>query len=147
MVRGRIGFRLPLRYSLTSLLTYFLTILNDENDSGESSKNDPSKIKKAMKRKMNAKKKSAVAWKGRIEKTNQSKIERQTIRQHNLKQRKVGGAAGANLSKKRISEDAEAGETKRRRMGPHSEKSRAGFEGKKQGFINEKDNKRSVVAK
>jgi len=54
----------------------------------------------------------------------------------------LGGAVGANLSSKRIVErdndgDGEEGggkKEKRRRLGPHS--NRAGFEGKKSGFIN-----------
>ena len=55
----------------------------------------------------------------------------------------MGGAAGANLSSKRIVErddngggDGTGGEKKekRRRLGPHA--NRAGFEGKKSGFIN-----------
>ena len=56
----------------------------------------------------------------------------------------MGGAAGANLSSKRIKDqDEEAGgsgdtKEKRRRLGPHSNqgRNRAGFEGKKSGFIN-----------
>ena len=73
----------------------------------------------------------------------QGKIdERQSIRNHNLKQRGIGGNAGANLSSKRIKE-AEAGDgtgaggekPKRARQGPHAI-GRAGFEGKKQDFIN-----------
>lgn len=71
--------------------------------------------------------------------------ERQSIRNHNLKQRGIGGNAGANLSSKRI-KDAEAGvdngtgaggekKAKRPRQGPHAG-GRAGFEGKKQDFIN-----------
>ena len=52
----------------------------------------------------------------------------------------MGGAVGANLSSKRIVErdngEEEGGgkKEKRRRLGPHS--NRAGFEGKKTGFIN-----------
>lgn len=104
---------------------------------GERIRDDPKQIKKAMKRKLTKKAKSAQAWKTRIDKTKDSMLERQQVRQHNIGQRKVGGAAGANLSKKRIVTQEEEGEgKKRRRMGPHAEKSRAGFEGKKQGFIN-----------
>ena len=74
--------------------------------------------------------------------------ERQKIRQHNIGQRKLGGAAGANLSRKRIEDgDGEGGDgkdkvggsvvkSKRPRLGPHSGNARAGFEGKKQDFIN-----------
>ena len=75
-------------------------------------------------------------------------LERQKLRRHNLDQRKKGGAAGANLSRKRIVEAPGAtGEDgkKRRRMGPHAEKSRAGFEGKKQGFINNKEKKTATA--
>ncbi len=81
-----------------------------------------------------------------MEQTKEKMDERQMIRNHNVKQRALGGAAGANLSKKRIKDDADdtgAGkdgesskDKKRPRLGPHSGKARAGFEGKKQDFIN-----------
>jgi len=80
--------------------------------------------------------------------------ERQQIRRHNLDQRKLGGKAGANLSRKRIgNEDGDAdgdkngealNDKKRRRMGPHADKTRAGFEGKKKGFINKDKNSAGV---
>lgn len=110
--------------------------------------NDPARIKQAMKRKANKKAKSAEAWKSRTDKTQGAMKERQSIRNSNLDRRKLGGATAANLSKKRIVEDpksssAEGGGDgkKKRRLGPHAEKSRAGFEGKKQGFINKGDSK------
>ncbi|KAL3779656.1 hypothetical protein ACHAW5_003655 [Stephanodiscus triporus] len=124
--------------------------------------NDPALLKKALKRKAKkksasakawnsrrkAKKKSASAkaWNSRVEKTKDAIAERQRIRSHNLDQRKLGGATAANLSSKRIVE-GDAGEgvdggkaEKRRRLGPHSNQggNRAGFEGKKSGFINGK---------
>jgi len=103
---------------------------------GERVKDDPSKIKKALKRKASKKLKSAKAWKTRLDSTQQQMDERQKIRNHNLSRRKVGGSAGANLSSKRIETDTtKTGgdeKTKSRRL------SRAGFEGKKQEFLNKK---------
>lgn len=80
-----------------------------------------------------------------MEQTKEKMDERQAIRNHNIKQRAIGGMAGANLSKKRIKDiegDEKAtgtsgGEVKKRaRLGPYSGKGRAGFEGKKRDFIN-----------
>ena len=108
--------------------------------------NDPALLKKALKRKAKKKSASAKAWNSRVEKTKDAIAERQRIRSHNLDQRKLGGATAANLSSKRIVE-GDAGEgvdggkaEKRRRLGPHSNQggNRAGFEGKKSGFINGK---------
>ncbi|KAL7547061.1 hypothetical protein ACHAWF_010382 [Thalassiosira exigua] len=116
------------------------------NDSRKAS--DPKLLKKAMKRKAKKKAASAKAWSARIDQAEDAAKNWQQIRAHNLDQRKLGGAAGANLSSKRIAEkDDEAGnegggkKEKRRRMGPHAQKTggganRAGFEGKKSGFIN-----------
>jgi len=113
---------------------------------------DPALLKKAIKRKFKKKEKSQKAWKSRMEQTRESIDERQKIRGHNLDQRRIGGAAGANLSKKRINDEdgkgaddskggtTEPGGKKRARLGPHAGKGRAGFEGKKQDFIN-KSNK------
>ena len=74
---------------------------------------------------------------------------KQQIRMHNIDARKMGGATGANLSSKRIVEqnsdgngggdgDGSKKKEKRRRLGPHSGQgqNRAGFEGRKSGFIN-----------
>ena len=104
-------------------------------------------LKKALKRKAKKKAKSQEAWKSRMEQAKEKMDERQRIRSHNIKQRSLGGAAGANLSKKRIKDDdvgADGTEgdnqdkKKRPRLGPYSKNasSRAGFEGKKQDFIN-----------
>ena len=113
--------------------------------------NDPALLKKALKRRAKKKSASAKAWNSRVEKVRDAAAERQRIRGHNLDQRKLGGATAANLSSKRIVErDAGEGDgagggggkdgkgEKRRRMGPHSNQggNRAGFEGKKSGFIN-----------
>mmetsp|Transcript_16876 Transcript_16876/g.23883 ORF Transcript_16876/g.23883 Transcript_16876/m.23883 type:complete len:451 (+) Transcript_16876:195-1547(+) len=109
---------------------------------GEKNKNtDTSQLKKQIKRKVKKKAKSQEAWKSRMENVKEKMDERQKIRNHNIDKRKLGGAAGANLSKKRINEDekekdAATGGKKRPRLGPHSGKGRAGFEGKKQDFIN-----------
>ena len=104
-------------------------------------------LKKALKRKVKKKAKSQEAWKSRMDQAKEKMDERQRIRSHNIKQRSFGGAAGANLSKKRIKDD-DAGadgtegdkvdKKKRPRLGPYSKNasSRAGFEGKKQDFIN-----------
>mmetsp|Transcript_21104 Transcript_21104/g.37965 ORF Transcript_21104/g.37965 Transcript_21104/m.37965 type:complete len:398 (-) Transcript_21104:159-1352(-) len=102
--------------------------------SGERVKDDPAKIKKALKRKAAKKQKSATAWKNRMEHTKQKMDERQKIRNHNLNKRKMGGSAGANLSKKRIATEGDAANTKdaKRRL------SRPGFEGRKQEFLNKK---------
>lgn len=99
-------------------------------------------LKKAIKRKTKKKAKSQESWKSRMDQTQEKMDERQKIRSHNIKQRALGGAAGANLSKKRIkedenntTEDGSKDKKKRPRLGPYS-KSRAGFEGKKADFIN-----------
>lgn len=110
--------------------------------SGDQTKDaDPTLLKKAIKRKAKKKAKSQDAWKSRMEQTKEKMDERQKIRSHNIGKRAIGGIAGANLSKKRIAEDDKEadgadGKKKRARLGPHSGKSRAGFEGKKQDFIN-----------
>ena len=96
--------------------------------SGDRVKDDPAKLKKALKRQAAKKTKSAKSWKSRMDHTQQKMNERQKIRQHNLAKRKQGGAAGANLSKKRIVTE----EDKKTKRG------RAGFEGRKQEFLNDK---------
>ena len=102
---------------------------------------DPALLKKALKRKAKKKAKSQESWKSRMEQTKEKMDERIRIKSHNKKQRALGGAAGANLSKKRI-KDMEGDETKdgsekkkKARLGPYA-KGRAGFEGKKNDFIN-----------
>lgn len=94
---------------------------------GERIKEDPAKLRKAINRRDAKKKKSAKAWKSRMDQTKEKMDERQKIRHHNLSKRKQGGAAGANLSKKRIAPEEDG-----------QKKSRAGFEGRKQGFLNTK---------
>lgn len=107
---------------------------------------DTSILKKAIKRKAKKKAKSVESWKSRMDQTRDSMDERQKIRDHNLTNRAKGGNDGANLSSKRIKDDddkaggggggGEGGKdrAKRPRLGPHA--GRAGFEGKKQDFIN-----------
>ena len=110
--------------------------------SGDRVKDDPARLKKQLKRKIAKKTKSAKAWKTRMNQTQQKMDERQNIRTHNLNQRKIGGQSGANLSKKRIvTEETTTKETRKSRKAAAkaaggSGGGRAGFEGKKQGFIN-----------
>lgn len=99
--------------------------------SGERVKDDPAKLKKALKRKAAKKQKSTKAWKSRLDQTKQKMDERQKIRNHNLNKRKQGGSAGANLSKKRIASEGDDKDGKKKL-------SRPGFEGRKQGFLNKK---------
>ena len=97
--------------------------------------NDPTLIKKALKRKAKQKASSAKSWEARTRQTEESVAERQKIRSHNLEKRKIGGTVAANLSKNKVvEEEPEKSSAKRRRMGPHA--NRAGFEGKKQDYIN-----------
>lgn len=112
--------------------------------SGERVRDDPALIRKAMKRKAKKKAKSAKAWEARTEQLKDAKDQKQKIRSHNLEKRKLGGTVAANLSKKRIAteedKDNEGKKEKRPRLGPYAGaggKSRAGFEGKRQAFINE----------
>ena len=93
-------------------------------------KDDPSKVRKAIKRKEAKKTKSQKAWKTRMQQQSETAKNRQQIRQHNLQTRQLGGAAGANLSKKRIADPETNSSDKTRKGG------RAGFEGRKQGFLN-----------
>lgn len=101
--------------------------------SGDRVKDDPTKLKKAIKRQAAKKAKSSKAWKSRMEQTQQKMNERQKIRQHNLTQRKQGGAAGANLSKKKIVTDDDKKKAAGGKRG-----GRPGFEGRKQEFLNDK---------
>lgn len=101
--------------------------------SGDRVKNDPSRLKKALQRKVSQKEKSQKAWKSRMDQTRDKMDERQKVRNHNINKRKEGGSAGANLSSKKIKDDAKEGEEKKTRK-----MSRAGFEGKKQDFLNNK---------
>lgn len=103
--------------------------------SGDRVKDNPAKLKKAIQKKQAQKKKSQKAWKSRMEQTQEKMQERQKIRSHNLEKRRVGGAVGANLSNKRIVDETDQTDKEKgsRRL------SRAGFEGKKQDFLNPKD--------
>ena len=93
-------------------------------------KDDPSKLRKVIKRKEAKKSKSQKAWKTRMDQQSEKAKNRQQIRQHNLQTRKMGGAAGANLSKKRVADPASNPSDTKKSGG------RAGFEGRKQGFLN-----------
>lgn len=99
---------------------------------GQRVKDDPSKLKKVLKRKEAKKKKSEKAWKSRMETAHKAVKERQKIRTHNLNARKKGGVIGANLSKKRIVTEED--------VGKKLERQRAGFEGRKKGFLNSPKN-------
>lgn len=94
---------------------------------GERIKDDPAKLRKALKKRDAKKKKSAKAWKSRMEQTKEKMDDRQKVRNHNLSKRKLGGSAGANLSSKKIATEDDG-----------VKKSRPGFEGRKQGFLNTK---------
>lgn len=96
---------------------------------GERVKDDPAKLRKAIKHQVAKKAKSSKAWKSRMEQTKEKMGERQKIRNHNIAQRKLGGSAAANLSKKRIVTEDDKDKPKKRL-------SRAGFEGRKQDFLN-----------
>lgn len=111
---------------------------------GEKNNNDPALLKKAIKRRAKKKVKSQEGWKVRMNQVKDNMDERQKIRSHNLDKRQLGGAAGANLSHKRIEEEDEKDSStkKKGRLGPHSSKGREGFEGKKQEFINGKGKKK-----
>ena len=106
--------------------------------SGERVKDDPAKLKKALKRQEAKKSKSAKAWKSRMDQTKAKMDERQKIRNHNLGKRKLGGSEGANLSRKRIDtgDDNDDGKSKGKKGGRRL--SRAGFEGRRQEFLNKK---------
>lgn len=109
--------------------------------SGERIKDDPAKLKKALKRKATKKQKSTKAWKARLQQTQQKMDERQKVRNHNLNKRKLGGAAGANLSKKRISSTDDTDVKTSRSGGKDGRRlSRPGFEGRKQDFLNKTKN-------
>ena len=98
-------------------------------------KDDPSKLRKAVKRREAKKNKSQKAWKTRLEQQSQSSKSRQQIRQHNLQMRKRGGVAGANLSKKKIASASDPQDEERKGGGQRGG-CRAGFEGRKQDFLN-----------
>jgi hypothetical protein len=94
---------------------------------GQRVKDDPAKIRKALKRKVAKKAKSTKQWQSRTAQVQKSQQDRQKIRTHNLDARKKGGQAGANLSRKEIKKPEE---DQGRRL------SRAGFEGRKRDFLN-----------
>ena len=141
-------------YMIVTNPFYFLKIYQYSGENTRQS--DPALLKKALKRKAKKKAKSQEAWRTRMEQTRDKMDERQSIRNHNMKQRALGGAAGANLSRKRI-KDAEGdddvegstrigGDKKKRpRLGPYAGKGRAGFEGKKQDFIKNKGNGKTDI--
>ena len=133
-------------YTIQTQRTNNQTIYSGAN---QRKKEDPKLLKKALKRKAKKKAASAKAWNVRLDQAKDAASKKQEIRAHNLDQRKLGGAVAANLSSKRIVEQDDGGaggdgtdgggkKEKRRRLGPHSNqgRNRAGFEGKKNGFIN-----------
>lgn len=81
---------------------------------GKRVKDDTKQLKRAIKKKEVAKKKSQKAWKSRLQVQKQHQKNKQSIRNHNLKHRK----SGEKLSKKKIVEN------------------RPGFEGRKREFLN-----------
>jgi len=114
---------------------------------GQRVKDDPAKLRKALKRKVAKKAASQKAWKSRLEQTAVTQQQKQDIRQHNLKARKQGGSIGANLSKKRIVTEEErqgsSGAQQQHQQGSGKEDKgrrllRPGFEGKRREFLNKK---------
>ncbi|KAL7575443.1 hypothetical protein ACA910_007343 [Epithemia clementina (nom. ined.)] len=106
-------------------------------------KDDPAKIKSALKRKAAKKAKSQKAWQSRTEQQAAAAKERQGIRQHNLQYRKQGGKVGANLSRKEIRHPTTAADGKKTTEsgGNNHSRSRAGFEGRKREFLNKEKKK------
>jgi len=91
---------------------------------GQKAQDDPKRLKNAIKKKEKKKEKSRKKWQERDKNVKEGQAARQQKREANLQQRKKGGGAAKK---------EEEGEKPSRR---------AGFEGKKSGFLNDKDNKK-----
>jgi len=100
-------------------------------------KDDPAKLKRALKKKVAKRQKSQKAWQARTEQTKVASKERLKIRNHNLNARKQGGKAAANLSRKEIRKPDDDGEGKTSRKGGKNG-TRAGFDGRKKEFLEKK---------
>ena len=118
---------------------------------GESVVMDTNKIKKALKKREKMKEKSAETWKGRIEKLEIAKDEKQQKREENilkkqgkLKIDKEGGGGekgegGTGEKRKRLGgPDGKYSAAKKNESNEGSSPSRPGFEGKKSEFLNKK---------
>ncbi|CAM9219502.1 unnamed protein product [Chrysoparadoxa australica] len=123
---------------------------------GTKVKDNPAAIKKAIKRKENAKKKSAQKWGDRTQKVAEQQRAKQNSREENLKKRRLGlayvppegedapaaGKTGGRRFKQEARDDGDDGAA----AGKGGDKGgrggrRAGFEGKKSDFINKKRKK------
>jgi hypothetical protein len=103
-------------------------------------KDDPNKIKKILQRKAAKKAKSQKAWKSRMEQQMSAQEEKQRIRKQNIEARKIqkntwgsSAALGTNTAQGTASGTATGSSG---RNGGGRALSRAGFEGRKQGFLN-----------
>ena len=104
-------------------------------------KNNVTKLKQQQKRIVAKKKKSTKQWNSRVEQIATATTERQQIRTHNLTTRQMGGSVGANLSKKEMK--TTTGTNKKNDVSNSStntkakpQQQRAGFEGRKNHFLN-----------
>lgn len=103
---------------------------------GNRVKDDPSKIKKVLKKKVAKKKKSEKAWKSRMEQVQQAQDERQKQRTQNLHARKHKGRGAVGGATATSKDDRSKAPPPGRRL------SRPGFEGRKQEFLNGGSNKK-----
>lgn len=114
---------------------------------GESVVLDAKNIKKAIKKREKMKEKSAETWKGRLEKLETAKDEKMQKREENILKKQ-----GKPIKEKEL--EVDVGEKRKRLGGPDGKysaakknatesPSRPGFEGKKGGFLN-KDNKKKT---
>eukprot|EP00163_Fabomonas_tropica_P009836 TRINITY_DN1973_c0_g1_i2.p1 TRINITY_DN1973_c0_g1~~TRINITY_DN1973_c0_g1_i2.p1 ORF type:complete len:371 (+),score=155.74 TRINITY_DN1973_c0_g1_i2:68-1180(+) len=88
-------------------------------------KDNPALIKKAIKRKEKAKEKSQAKWKDRQQQVKKAQKEKQKKREENLAARKANKGQKGKKGKGKAGKGGSGGK-------------RAGFEGKKKGFINKK---------
>ncbi|CAN0548091.1 unnamed protein product, partial [Ectocarpus sp. 12 AP-2014] len=96
---------------------------------GAEIKDNPAALKKMIKRKEKEKAKSAAKWDNRLSGQRKEQAKRQDKREENLNRRKKGGPAVGDTDKAAAGGDAASGQDGKRQR-------RAGFEGKKQDFIN-----------
>jgi hypothetical protein len=108
--------------------------------SGNRVKDDPAKIKKALKQKAAKKQKSQKAWKSRMEQVQKAQDDRQRQRTQNLQARKLKGrraaASAVSASSASAGKDDGSARVGSSALGPGRRLSRPGFEGRKQEFLN-----------